>query len=408
MTLLLFLKVFADMCLCYAVLGSLPGLFAVEFSLLWPAILAGSSVALASILYFSGYHKLRYLCIGIPLIALLFCSTWIGAMLILPALIYSGAIIFQSNYALEYYNIQGTFRKALTWLGLFFVIILTLSVFESSVPGGQNFTDYKVTFFYGLLYCFCGVILQRQLRLGTENETKDLGKKKAIISVIALTFCILGVLAVAWLLRSSANSALDLLINGVALVIGAIAWVLRMLFDKADPEFKDEFLGNTIPPETTPTATMPTFTGAEKPIQDVVKLGFPWWLVILLMGAMVIVLLIMLRNFFVHSNSVGTPVQEEKISPEKQEKRQKKRSNRSKIRHYYRQFLRFERKKGLKYTTTQTSADILASVSPLTNRAAAAALREEYLHARYDHATDITDAQVARAKSALKKIRGGS
>ena len=408
MTLLLFLKVFADMCLCYGVLGSLPGLFAVEFSLLWPAILAGSSVSLASVLYFSGYHRLRYLCIALPLIGFLFCSTWIGAMLILPALIYSGAIILQSNYALEYYNFQSTFRKALTWLGLFFVIMLTLSVFESSVPGGQNVTDYKVTLFYGLLYSFCGVILQRQLRLGTENETKDLGKKKALISIIALAFCILAVLAVAWLLRGSANSALDLLVNGVALVIGAVAWLLRMLFDKADPEFKDEFLGNTVPPETNPTATMPTFTGAEKPIQDAVELGFPWWLVILLIGAMVVVLLIMLRNFFLHSAPIGSPMQDEKIPTEKQDKRQQKRSNRNKIRHYYRQFLRAERKKGMKLHTTQTSSDILDSICSNTNRAAAAALREEYIRARYDYTREITQDQVDRAKSALRKTKGGS
>lgn len=407
MTLLLFLKVFADLSLCYAILGSFPGLFPPEYSMLLPAILAGSSVALACILYFSGYPKLRYCCMAIPLFTLLLCKSWTGVLLAVPAVIYGAAVILQSNYSLEYYTFQGTFRKALTWLGIFFVIILTLSVFESSVPGGQNFTDYKTTFFYGLLYAFCGVILQRQLRLGTENESKDLGKKKALLSLLAILLCIAGVLTVAWLLRSSASTAMDLLTQGIAFIIGGIAWLLRMIFDKADPEFKDEFLGNTVPPETTPTATMPTFSGSEKPIQDAVELGFPWWLVILMVAAMVIVLLIMLRNFFVQSSFSGASAKEEKITAEKTEQRLQKRSNRNKIRHYYRQFLKLERKRGLKPQIHQTSSDILSSISPLTDRAAAAALREEYIHARYDQQNEVTDAQVSRARSALKKIRGG-
>lgn len=408
MSILLFLKVFADLCLCYAILGSFPTLFSHAFSFLWPAILAGGSVALASILNDLGKDKLRYGCILLPAFAFALCQNIPGALLVVPAVLYSAAIILRGNFDLEYYSFQDSFRKCLIWLGLFFIVILTLSFFESAVPAGQNTMDYKNTGLYGLLYAVCGVILQRQLRLGVENESSELRKKKAILSIGAIFLCMIGVIALDQLLRESASSVMARLTQGVGMFIGAIAWILRTLLEKTDPEFKDEFndhMNVTEPQYTTP---LPTYSGSEPPVQDVVEIGFPWWLVILMVVAVIVILLVMLRTFFQRGSYAGSGAVEEKLELQRPEKKTDKRSNRNKIRHYYRQFLRAERKKGLKRRENQTSADILNAISSTTDRSAAAALREEYLHARYDHDNEVTQAQVDRAKAALKKTRGGS
>ena len=81
------------------------------------------------------------------------------------------------------------------------------------------------------------------------------------------------------------------------------------------------------------------------------------------------------------------------------------RSNREKVRQTYRKFLAHERTGGLKLKKSYTTADILSRISPSTDRAAAAKLREIYLLARYDEEGEITRSQADAAREALKRIK---
>jgi len=98
------------------------------------------------------------------------------------------------------------------------------------------------------------------------------------------------------------------------------------------------------------------------------------------------------------TRSTGSGQTVERIVPVKREKQPIRQSNRGKVRHLYRQFLKEEQKRGLKRKSSQTSADILRKISPTTDPDAAAALREVYLSARYDQAAEVTPEQVELAR----------
>ena len=80
-------------------------------------------------------------------------------------------------------------------------------------------------------------------------------------------------------------------------------------------------------------------------------------------------------------------------------------SNRGKLRRFYREFLRTERRRGAKLRTNQTSEDILRKISSDTDRQAASELRRLYIGARYDLSREVSDDQVKAAKAALKKCK---
>ena len=88
-------------------------------------------------------------------------------------------------------------------------------------------------------------------------------------------------------------------------------------------------------------------------------------------------------------------------------RRDSRRSNRGKVRHYYREFLKMENRRGLKLQKHYTTEDILLRISGDTDREGAAELREFYLLARYDERNDITPEQAEAAKLALRRSRGG-
>lgn len=409
MSFLLFLKVFCELCLCYAVLGSFPGLFYAGYSFLLPAVLGAIAVALAAALNKSGRKIHRSGCIILPLLTLIFCNNAADIIPLIPAMLCCAVVILRESFYLEYYSFQTTFRKCLIGFGIYFVVILTLALFEEAVPDNRNITDYQTAAFYGILFASSGVLLQRQLRLGLENDSKELVRKKAFYCLLTIALMMGAVWLVNILVHDGVDILMRLITNTFGILIGALSWLVMLFFGKQPlvPEPTETVLP-TIGTEPQYTTPLPTFSGDPIPKPDVTQPISPWLPTVLIVAAVVMLLLFLLQTYQKNGNNIVFSAKEENLESAPKKKAITKRSNRSKIRHYYRQFLRFERKKGLKYTTTQTSADILASVSPLTNRAAAAALREEYLHARYDHATDITDAQVARAKSALKKIRGGS
>ena len=78
-------------------------------------------------------------------------------------------------------------------------------------------------------------------------------------------------------------------------------------------------------------------------------------------------------------------------------------TNRSRIRKVYRDFLKAQRKQGMKLRSYHTSADVQQNLAQTTDAAAAAQLRKIYLSARYDEGGEITANQLATAKAAYKK-----
>lgn len=411
MSILAFLKVFGDICLCYAVMGSFPALFVHDFSLIWPAVLCGAGVSIGVILSESGRGRLRLLALLLPLSLVLLCDSALELLLVIPAIVYAAVVIIRGDFSLEYYSFQALFRRCLTVLSVFFIVVMTFHLFEISSDQSTFVMDHENTFLYGLMYAAAGVILQRQLRIGTDGNGKDpqLIRSRTVVSLCGISAFLIGIVVAERLLRDSASSVIRFVLEGFALIVGAIGWVLSEFFNSIEQEFKEQVFSPPPTSSTTPTNPLPTFHGGtgQLPQEEPIELGFPWWLAVLVVLVMVVIMVCLLMIFRPRGNTPASAEVREKSEPQKRERPQLRRSNRNKVRHYYRQFLRAERKKGLKQQTNQTSADILQKVSPDTDHAAAERLREVYLHARYDEKNEITQEQVDAAKAALKKTRGG-
>ncbi len=77
--------------------------------------------------------------------------------------------------------------------------------------------------------------------------------------------------------------------------------------------------------------------------------------------------------------------------------------NCSRIRQQYREFLKFQRSRGGKLTTKDTSLDMLNRPSPDTHAEGASQLRQVYLRARCDTGHEIAKEQMEQGKAALKQ-----
>ena len=131
-----------------------------------------------------------------------------------------------------------------------------------------------------------------------------------------------------------------------------------------------------------------------------------WW-VWLVAAVAAVAMYLLLRSYRRGSNSVASPETVTALEAEDFGRRDSRRSNRGKVRHYYREFLKMERKRGMKLRKDYTTADILQRISQDTDPEGAGELRSIYLAARYDERTEITAEQAEAARLALRRSRGG-
>lgn len=408
MSLWMFLKIFGDICVVYSVLGGFPTLFYHEFSLLWPAILCGMGAALATFLTEQGKGEHRFWGMVLPLLSLVLVSGFMDVLILLPALGYTLVIIMRGDLSLDYYSFREVYVRTLTGLGIFTVLVTFFGVFESMASAKVHVFDHETTIRFALLYAAAGVVLLRQLRMGSEGRSSS-----RILSGVQLGTLVLGIggvtmaiLALERALQKSAWSIIELLIQGIGFVFSLVLKFFVWLGDVLFPE------GSRAPEQIVETTGAANATAAVVPPEETVpgqtaagEAGFPWWLALLFVVVMVIVLIYMLRTFHRNSPHAATRETVAKTAAPERKKKENRRSNRGNVRRAYREFLKSERKKGLKLRTNQTSADILEAAAPKTDAEAAARLREVYLRARYDEKAVITADDVQTAKDALRKTR---
>ena len=129
----------------------------------------------------------------------------------------------------------------------------------------------------------------------------------------------------------------------------------------------------------------------------------PLWAVVFVLAIVVVLLLVAVRMFRLHRTQTRGNEFTEKIDVEKAAKKESSKTNRGKVRRYYREFLKDVKRRGQKLTTSQTSADILADASKHINSSAAQKLRDIYLPARYAQHRKISVEQVKNAREFLKE-----
>lgn len=407
MSFLMFLKIFGDVCLCFSVLGAFPALFPHEFTVLWPALLCGLGAGIAALFADQGRGRLKYLGVLFGAASLLFPRTPIEFLMLLPGILYTGAVIIRGSMHLEYYSFRDMFRKSMMFWGIFFGVIFLLSSFESISKASQVVLNHEEPLFYGILYALCGIFLLRQLRMGADSTRRDSAMSVVQMAVVLVGTGAgaLGILAAEQVMH---ESILDLMGSALSFLIGLPLVIVQKIYSFVVSIFEQDFNEYLDYRETLDATTHETYEAlpmetVSQTVADAVKDRYPWWLAVLILVIMIAVLVVLLRSF--HRNWARTQVREQisRVTPPEKEKKQPRRSNRSKVRRYYREFIRNERRRGLRFRTNQTSQDILEAISPQTDSDAAAQLREVYLKARYDAGYEVTSEDVRLAKELLRK-----
>lgn len=401
MSMWMFLKIFSDSCVIFGILGAFPGGFPYSYSLLIPALLCGAGVGFAAFMQEHGRGGLRWLGLALPLCALLLAE---GAemLILIPVIGYAVLVILRRQFTLEYYSYRQYFLKSLI---LVFGLYLVLSMFSflEGISESQIRTIYPdVTLRYGLVHLIVGVILQRQLRLGRDNHAQ--GSRLQIAGVLGSTGAVLGIFLIAEpVLRKGAAAVWNVLLSAVAsvaiLLNNLIDWFVNQVEFKAMQEQVEEHRANSDTPILGNVLQEVLQSAQQEPETE-----SKWWVALVLI-IVAVVMVMMLRTF---RRKGSTPVNQEiveNIAAPQEGKIESRRTNRGKIRQYYREYLRMEKKRGLRLKKDMTTEDILQRITADTNPDAASELRQLYLLARYNEKSEITREQAEAAKAALKRSR---
>lgn len=398
------LKIFSDCCICFAILASGP--IAFTLPLLIPALICGVSAGIATFFEGKGWSFARRLCCPLPLCCLLLAENQQQMLLLLVPALYTGFVILRGKLELEYYNYRRFFLHSLALLGGAYLLVnmwlfLTQITSETSAQ-----LDAGMILRYGLVHLFCGIVLQRQLRLGVDSRAE--GGRRQIATLLGVAGAIvLGFVVAEPLLRQGIGVilkfALSLLMVPFVLLFELVTRLLAMLENKEAEEktygefvqYWQDIMGIGAGSESDQIVERPPGNG--------IDFTTVWMIAA---GIFVLIAAVLLFRSFHKRRAVGDPSETvSRVVTAPKKKKPSALSNRNRVRQLYREFLRVENGRGLKLKTNDTSADVLRRIHPGTDRPSADELRQVYLAARYDDRHNISRSQVDQAKKALKGTR---
>lgn len=397
MSIWIFLKIFSDCCVCFGILGAFPTVFPYGQSFLIPALVLASGVGISAFLWNRGKHWLSYAGMLLP-VAFLTVMPREAYAGVLPVFGYCMIVVLRHQFALEYYNYRQYFKQSLMLMLGLYVLLSMLAFVEGMSGSGMSIIHPQATFRCALVHGVIGIILQRQLRLGSENGNSGRYQVFGLLGTVAVVLCVF-LLAepalrtgAAWIL----NTALSLVLSVVMVLFNLIG---SMEDAKHMYEQVNDHRGNSDTP-VMGNVIQEIIQSAQKQPEEPTN----WW-IWLVVALFAVVLILMLRTFRRKGNAQGwEAIVEDNVQPRRQTS-DSRRTNRGKVRHYYREFLRMERKRGLILRKDMTTADILEKSASRTDPEGAPALREVYLQARYRRNKPISPEKVEKAKNALRKSR---
>ena len=404
MSVLMILKIFSDCCICFALLASGP----VEFSvpLLIPAFVCGLSAGIGSFCSQKNWNFPRILCALLPFAGLMLeAETTQRLILAIPAA-YTALVILRNRLDLEYYGYRRFFIYSLFVLGGTYTL-LNVWIFLTQITNDvAPILSPGEILRYGLVHLLCGIVLQRQLRLGVGYKAE--GNRRQLVVLLSTGGAIAaGFLAAEPLLRKGAGAALraivTMLMAPFIFLYELFAKFLKAIEDWGGEEKSWENFQDHMADVMAPQGGL-LFGPGESPSQSKELDPATIWTV--LIGIVLLILgIILLRSFLKNRADAGHLEKIARVAPPPKKKKAPPLSNRNRVRQVYRDFLRMENGRGLKLKCSDTSADVQLRLHPNTNAASAEDLRQIYLQARYDDRANISRSQVEQAKQALKGTR---
>lgn len=410
MFLSMFLRIFSDCILMFGLLGCCPTLLPYRFSLPLAALIFGLSAGVSYALYDRGKNTLGRLCAILPLLALFLPPSTNEVFILFVPMLYTMYICFDGMMNPEYYSYRQFFKRSLfVVVGVWVVISIALYMDD---PKGlrENLVQTEVILRYAIVYFLCGVVLQRQLRLGVHKNAKgELGQIFGVLGSV-------GVVSAVFVVTDSLlrQNVLDMLRKVASVLIMPFAVLLEVLIifldnikdnikEMRDSEEYKEAWENSSASPTESYNDLKQLLG--KLLEEAPEQGNSPWVMVFAALAVVILLVLMVIAFVKIRGGTNALFIVSQVKENPKQKRMSRLSNRGKVRQAYRDFLSYERQKGLVLKKHYTTADILERLATPNTEAPATQLREVYLRARYDEESEVTREEVSTARTALKDIR---
>ena len=403
MSVLMILKIFSDCCICFALLASGP----VEFSLspLIPALICGIAAGIGSFCSHKNWAFLRIVSLFLPFTCLILADGAAETVLLAIPAGYTAFVILRNRLDLEYYGYRRFFIHSLWVLGGAYVL-LNVWIFLTQITNDvAPILAPEEILRYGLVHLLCGIVLQRQLRLGVGHQAE--GNRRQLAALLATGGAIaVGFVAAEPLLRKGIGAAfkaiVTVLMTPFLLLYELCVKIVEFLEGLGDSEKTWEEFQEHMAEVLAPNGGT-LFQPQETPMGTELDPATIW---AVLIGIILLILgVILLRSFLKNRADADTAEKIAHVTPPPKKKKAPPLSNRNRVRQVYRDFLRTENGKGLKLKCSDTSADVQLRLHPNTNAESAQDLRQIYLRARYDDRANITRQQVEQAKQAFRGTR---
>ena len=382
MSFLIAVKVFADLCLYFGLVGGAAAWFGgTEMFLLWPALLCAGGVWLGAM--DETRPVLRFAGLIPPLASLLLAGSVLDFVLLAPALIYTVIILLLGRFELNREQYQTFFARSLWAAGALGALILTYPT-----------SDWRSLVFFLCLYLLLGFFLLQQLRL-----TQD-GWHSRCLNMLSLAAAIFfgGVLClVAWLMLHLWDPVWNVVSYILIQIVYAVIFLSKLLPTLGSLAHQEYDL-----PTSITDVNLERLKGRVNPVTDQLLT------IIGIVLAVLIAVLVIWRLLkttkkrkAVAQRATGT--EHIDVPPEKSFSLFS--SNRDKVRRSYRKFMQLLLAQGIKLKQADTTAEIRSSASFLQNTDPADQLRDLYLTARYDEEAEVTNQQAKEAKELVKTLR---
>ena len=397
MSIRVFLKILCDCCVLIGILGTMPDFFPNAIPLIIPAVACAISAAGACCFRRKGKVVFSVIIAAIPLFLLRSAGNLKEMLILIPAIVYAVLYGILGRFELEYVRFRKEYpRNAMLLFAWFYATILI-----SDIDLDHLYMP-DTAFWFGVLYLVSGVLLLQQLRMGNCCDQRSNWVQYSLI--LGGTSC---VVSAYFLVRQMILTGSQLIYKLFATIVMYFQDAVYNLFDiDGYNEYREMKIENTAGPEGAAPPPPPEVGSAELPQEAVQEER--WIFIVVILCVMILFAVIMLATTQKLVQSEDGESYTGSVFRFRRDKKSPNSTNRSKIRKYYREYLRIERGRGVKLRGYMTSADILSAVSSQTNRNAAEKLREVYVAARYRENSEITPEQVQTAKLALKQIRGAS
>ena len=402
MSLIMLLKIFSDCCVIFAIISTAPIQF--HFPLLLCALVCGIAACLATVFEEKNHSLLRRLCALLPLGCLLLTKGELELALTLVPVGYTAITILRGKLELEYSGYTRFFVRTLWLLGGIWVVCGWWNAMTNAFTSSETAARLEIATLmrYGLIHALCGVVVQRRLRLGRNGWATD--GRGQVLTLVGTA----GLIAGSFLLSEPMlRQGVVKVMRGITMAaVASMLWVLQqinrllLLLRKEDGLKEMEDL--TSEKREQQIEILQEKLPAAKPVDLFQGIDTNTVLIVLVGLLLVVAVVLMVFSFGKRRAQVDAGEQIERIKPAAKKKKTIRRSNRGKVRQYYRDFLRLEKNLGMKIKNSDTSRDVLSRIDTNTDRASAEALRQVYLSARYDDRGNISARQVEQAKQALK------